>query len=271
MTILYLFVCLEDVKTDLSPNGFRGIEYSMEQRKIIDVHAHVLPGIDDGARNLEESCCLLERAVSQGISCVVATPHDSAHQKPEMLRKLTAEVEREFRRRYPDFALYLGQEIFFHEEVPEKLKAGELLTIADSRYVLVEFAVDVPYGSLCRGIRRLVTAGYFPVLAHMERYVCLRIERNLTDLEGSGCLFQMNYESLQGSRFRADVRWCRRQALAGRIQYLGTDMHRTDYRSPNIEGALEWAGRHMDEALLDEMTRKNPLHMLQAAGQERDT
>ena len=55
----------------------------MEQRKIIDVHAHILPGIDDGAANLEESCSLLERAVSQGIIGVVATPHDFARLKPD--------------------------------------------------------------------------------------------------------------------------------------------------------------------------------------------
>lgn len=243
----------------------------MEQRKIIDVHAHILPGIDDGAANLEESCRLLERAVSQGIISAVATPHDFARLKPDMLRELAAEVEKEFRRRYPDFTLYLGQEIFFHEEVPEKLKAGELLTLADTRYVLVEFATDVPYGSLYRGIRRLVTAGYLPILAHMERYACLRKEENLRDLEGSGCLFQMNYASLQGRRFQSDVRWCRRQVLEGRIHYLGTDMHRMDYRPPDIDGAMEWAERHVDEALLEEMTRENPLRMLHVTNQGKDT
>ncbi len=237
----------------------------MEQGKIIDIHAHILPGIDDGARNLEESCHLLERAVSSGISGIIATPHDYVGLKPAVLRELAIEVEEKFRRQYPDFSLYLGQEILFHEEAPERLKAGELLTMADSRYVLVEFATDVSYGSLYRGIRRLVSAGYLPVLAHMERYGCLRKEEKLEDLEGSGCLFQMNYGSLQGGYLNRDVRWCRRQVLAGRIHYLGTDMHRMDYRPPEIGGALEWAKGHVNESLFREMTWENPSHILKTA------
>lgn len=237
----------------------------MEQKKIIDMHAHILPGVDDGAANLEESCRLLEKAVSQGIVGIIATPHDSREWKPAALRELAAEVEREFRRRCPDFSLYLGQEIFYHEEMPERLRAGELLTMADSRYVLVEFSTDVSYGSLHRGIRRLIGAGYLPVLAHLERYDCLRREENFHDLEENGCLFQMNYASLQGSRFRPDVRWCRRQVLVGRIHYLGTDMHRMRYRPPEIDGAMAWAEGHVEETLLGEMTWENPMQILHTA------
>ena len=237
----------------------------MEQRKIIDVHAHILPGVDDGAANLEESCRLMEKAVSQGVAGIIATPHDTREWEPAALRELATEVEKEFQRRCPDFSLYLGQEIFYHEEMPERLKAGELLTMADSRYVLVEFATDVPYGSLYRGIRRLVVAGYLPVLAHLERYDCLRREESLRDLQGSGCLFQMNYASLQGSRFQPDVRWCRRQILAGRIHYLGTDMHRMRYRPPEIDGAMAWAEGHVEETLLREMIWENPMQILHTA------
>lgn len=237
----------------------------MKQRKIIDVHAHILPGVDDGAANLEESCRLLEKAAAQGVAGVIATPHDSPEWKPGALRELTAEVEKTFRGRHPEFSLYLGQEIYYHEEMPERLKAGELLTMADSRYVLVEFATDVSYGSLYRGIRRLVGAGYLPVLAHMERYESLRREENLRDLEGSGCLFQMNYASLQGRRFQSEVRWCRRQVLSGRIHYLGTDMHRMNFRPPETEGAMEWAKRHVEETLLREMTWENPLQIIHTA------
>lgn len=238
----------------------------MKNRQIIDVHAHILPGIDDGATDPGESIALLRMAAAQGISSVIATPHASERSAPSLVRELAAQTEREIGKEYPDFRVYCGQEIYYHEDMAQRLREGELLTMADSRYVLVEFSPGVSYGNLYRGIRSLITAGYLPVLAHMERYRCLRKEENLKDLEGGGCLFQMNYESLQGSRLHGEVRWCRRQALSGRIHFLGTDMHRRDFRPPDITGALKWLEGNAGEELLEEMTYGNPLHMINKEG-----
>lgn len=238
----------------------------MRDRIVVDMHAHILPAVDDGARSLEESCALLERAFSQGVRAVIATPHNSRRISTATLREKLAQVGEEFCGRHPDFKLYAGQEILFHEEMAGRLKGGELLTLADSRYILVEFDTGISYGSLYRGIRSLTSAGYWPILAHMERYGCLRQEKNLTDLTGSGCLFQMNYESLQGSRFKAEVRWCRRQVLKGGIHLLGTDMHRMDYRPPDLADALGWLEGHMEEGLIDDMTRGNPLRVIKGEG-----
>lgn len=238
----------------------------MKKRNIVDIHAHILPGVDDGAKNMRETCLLLQKAAEQGISAVIATPHNSTRIGTEQLRELTMQMEQEFGRQFPDFYLYTGQEIYFHEEMIGRLREGKLLTMADSRYVMVEFSPGVSYGSLHRGIRTLVSAGYWPVLAHVERYRCLRREENLRDLEESGCLFQMNYSSLTGGRFSGDVRWCRKQVLAGRIHFLGTDMHRMDFRPPEIDRAMEWLEKHVDEELLEEMIWGNPMHMIKKEG-----
>lgn len=238
----------------------------MKKRNIIDVHAHVLPEIDDGSRNLKESCCLLDLALQQGINSVIATPHASRRTDSSILRGLFEQTEREFRRQHPDFTLYLGQEIYYHEEMPGRLARGELLTVAGSRYVLVEFDPEVSYGSLYRGIRALQSGGYYPVLAHMERYRCLRREEELKDLKESGCLLQMNYDSLQGNVFCSEIRRCRKLVQSGAIHFLGTDMHRLDYRPPNIGRALEWLERCVDEDLIDEMTRVNPMRMINKEG-----
>lgn len=234
----------------------------MKNRSIVDVHAHVLPGVDDGARDLEEACFLLDQAASQGIRIVIATPHVSGRNGPEGLEELAGKVQQEIRKQHPEFTLYLGQEAFFHEELPRRLKAGSVLTIAGSRYVLTEFDPEVSFGSLTRGIRALSMAGFQPVLAHMERYQCLRQEENLSEIANGGCLCQMNYSSLQGSRFHSDVRWCRRQVLDGNVHLLGTDMHRMDFRPPDIKGAMEWLEGHVEEELLDAMIWKNAMNML---------
>ncbi|MCD8082709.1 MAG: protein tyrosine phosphatase [Clostridiales bacterium] len=237
-------------------------------RRIIDIHAHVLPGVDDGSRSLEESCQLLERAAEQGVVAVVATPHYSRHRGVDGYSELAGELRRRIRERLPDFEIYLGQETFYHDDLAGCLREGRALSMAGSRYVLVEFDPSVSYQTLYGGTRRLQLAGYVPILAHYERYVCLRREVNLSDLARSGCRLQMNFESLSGSLFDRDVRWCRRQFKEQRIDFMGTDMHRLDFRPPRIRDSLEWMQRNSDDAYLERLVYGNAARILKGGSVE---
>ncbi len=234
----------------------------MNERKIIDVHAHIVPEVDDGARSIKESCRLLSLAAGQGIREVIATPHSFRGKRVEELKAVTEQIQKEMRYLYPDFTLHLGQENFYREELPARLREGKALTMTDSRYVLVEFDPEVTYDALYRGIHTLSSIGYLPVLAHVERYRCMRREERMEELTDKGCFLQMNYKSLQGRWYNKNVRWCRRQVTEGRIHLLGTDMHRTDFRPPVITEALGWLESHVDGEQLDAMTRKNPLKLI---------
>lgn len=217
-----------------------------EKYPIIDVHCHVLPGIDDGAETMEESMELLERAHEQGITSVIATPHDRGHGNPQKRAELRQCLQERIEKILPGFCIYSGSENYYHEGLAERILRKEAETLADSPYVLVEFHPAGSYGTMFRGIRSLTGAGYIPVLAHVERYACLRKDANLQELLNNGCRFQMNFESLQGRWFSSEVRWCRRQVLEGRIYLLGTDMHRLDFRPPDIRAALAWLEGHVD-------------------------
>lgn len=225
---------------------------------IIDMHAHILPGIDDGARTVEESCKMLETAAEQGVVSVIATPHDVSTVERTQLEQTMEALQEHMRKIRAEFSLYLGQETCYHEELVEELRQGKALTMAGSRYVLVEFRTEVPYSMMTRGIRQLQLAGYHPILAHMERYTCLRKDASLDELIQSGCKLQMNYESLEGRGLFRDVRWCRKQVVQGRIHLLGSDMHRMDYRPPRIDKALQWLERHTDTGILERMISVNP-------------
>lgn len=238
------------------------------ERKIIDVHAHILPGVDDGARSMEQSCRMLQMAVRQGITAVIATPHYSRRKELSQLPQLVGQLQEQIRKSYPDFTVYPGQETCYHEGLPERLREGKAWTLAGSSYVLVEFEETASYEELLRGIRALMNAGYRAVLAHMERYPCLRREGAMRELSGNGCVFQMNYESLQGKGILTDkeVYWCRRQVRNGRISLLGTDMHDLERRSPDIRKAMRWLESHVEEELLDDMIFRNPLHIINDEG-----
>lgn len=234
-----------------------------EKYPIIDVHSHVIPGIDDGARTMEEACGLLSLAAENGITSAIATPHCSAHRQSGEIRNVLEKLKVRISDQLPDFRLYAGNEVFYFEELPERLKDKKVWTLAESSYVLVEFGPEVPYSYLFRGIRRIVNSGYIPILAHIERYACLHIKQNLEDLEGSGCLFQMNFDSLQGHWYQADVRWCREQVLEHRISLLATDMHRLDFRPPDIRRAMVWLKAHVDPEDLKKMLYENPMKIIE--------
>lgn len=236
----------------------------MKQEKgMIDIHAHILPGIDDGARDPAEALRLIRRLAELGFTGVIATPHYSRRIEQTGLKALVEELQQNISGECPEFMIYLGQEIFYHDELTERLRQGKALTMAGGRYVLVEFEPSVSYGMLYQGIRKLETAGYYAILAHIERYACLRSKDRISDLAASGCMLQMNYESLQGRWFDKEVRWCRRQVLKGQIDLLGTDMHRLDYRPPEIGKALQWLRKHIGSDYLEKLTYTNPMRIIE--------
>ena len=231
---------------------------------IIDIHAHILPGIDDGARDWDESRAMLKEAYMQGIRCIIATPHYSRRGLPSGLYDLADRLWAEAQAIAPDFVTVLGQETYFHEGLVENLKQGKALTLGGTRYVLMEFDPPVSYQTVFQAVRKLNMARYIPVIAHVERYFCLREEKNMAELLQCECRLQMNYSSLAGSGiWDRDVRWCRNQVLKGRIDVLGTDMHRLDYRKPDIRKSLEWLEKHLSRHERKALMRRNADRILQ--------
>ena len=104
----------------------------------IDIHAHVLPGVDDGARDWEESRALLKLAYDQGIRHIIATPHYTYKQDVEKLQDLGSRLDLEAKSIAQDYGVSLGQEIMYFESLTAYLDQNKALTLAGSRYVLVD-------------------------------------------------------------------------------------------------------------------------------------
>ncbi len=230
---------------------------------LADIHCHILPGIDDGSRNLRESRRLLRFAYAQGFRTFVATPHYRRRHENADVEALTQELLTEARRHWPDIDIYPGQEGYWHEEFPERIRNGQARRLANSSYLLCEFDPVTEYREIARGLRGISEAGCIPVLAHLERYPALRQGAHLQELHDNGIILQMNYEALAGGGFfDAGERWCRKQLKQGLVDLLGTDMHRMDFRPPNTEAAQEWLRKNVSEAHMDILTRRNALHII---------
>lgn len=229
---------------------------------IIDIHAHILPGVDDGAVSWEECRQMLALAYAQGIRGIIATPHYSVRQDMDKIRMKAEQAAAEAARIAADFQVYLGQEVMYFESMTEHLKAGKIFTLAGSRYVLVEFMPDIAYAAVYQAVRKIFMAGYHPIIAHVERYLALRKEEHLQELVNTGCHLQMNYSGLAGNVFANRVRWCRKQVQNGLIYVMGTDAHHASCRTPAIAKSLRWLDHHVDGEYAAEIMGKHAQDML---------
>lgn len=229
--------------------------------KIIDIHCHVLTGMDDGAVNIKESRQMIRMAYKQGVRSVIATPHYSIqfrNDTPERIVHKCTELENWARKELDtEFHVYPGQEIFSSYHIWEKLEAGELLTMAGSNCVLLEFLPSVSYSEIYRVVRKAAVSPYRPVLAHVERYKELHKKGRAEELVEAGAMLQLNYKTVGGKWYEETTRWSRKALAEGYIHFLGTDMHGIKKRAPETEEAMHWMKRHLDEEYLEDICFRN--------------
>ena len=238
---------------------------------IIDVHSHILPGIDDGARRMWETRELMKQAYEQGIRTIIATPHyhrGKHYVDPDGIMDLAQKVQREADKLFPDMNIYAGQELIYYNGIFDAVAAGKVVPLAGSDCYLMEFQTDVSYDIVYQAVRQMALMRFCPVLAHIERYPCLRAPERIEELRKSGAYMQMNFGSLSGGiRHAKENLWCRRMVQDGIIQFLGTDMHRVDFRPPEIRKAVEWIYKKCGEDEAKRMMTGNPMEILVGAEQ----
>ena len=132
--------------------------------KFIDIHTHILPEVDDGSGSMEETIKMLQLAQEQQIATIIATPHyipGGRNVPVEVLRQKLEQVQAEASKVNPNMKLFLGNEIYYSDSVIEDLKAGKILTLADSRYVLVEFSTKDTDQHIYRALSDLIRNGIY--------------------------------------------------------------------------------------------------------------
>ena len=233
----------------------------------IDVHAHILPGVDDGAGSMEETIRMLRIALEQKITTIIATPHYVAGEANTSVLQLQAirdRVQTEATKLHKDFEILLGNELYYSEAIVQALKSKVALTLAGSRYVLVEFSVREAYVTMFRGMGELIRAGYLPILAHVERYQCLYKRDDLVrELIKQGCYIQMNSNSLAGGVFNSEAALNRKLFNQGYVHLIGSDCHDDKVRIPNMKSTAKILQTKCDVTLVNRIFMENPLNILE--------
>lgn len=231
-----------------------------------DIHCHILPALDDGAKDMEKTRKMLQMAYSEGIRQIIATPHfypsgkcASVEQVQAVLRK----VQEQMISWNIKIKLYAGNEIFYHSEVTELLENGKVGTLAGGRYVLVEFDPAMEYAYLRDGVLKIDSYGYIPVLAHTERYDCLFTQKErLKNLKEQGTVIQVNASSLKRGLFDEIGKRARYLMKNDFIDVIGTDAHSDGKRSPKIREAADYLYKKIGERKAERILFANPRAIL---------
>ena len=233
--------------------------------KFIDIHSHIIPGVDDGAETIKESVKMLKIAAEENIGFICATPHfragfdavesDKLKEKFESF-KLMAEES------VPDIQLFLGNELFYNEDVVESLQMEKCVTLNGGNYVLVEFHPSHGYSTIRKGVSRLLNSGVWPIIAHVERYDCLeKREDRIVELKHIGAYIQVNASSVSNQKLFGGKRWVRHLLKNDLVNFIATDTHNAVSRPPKMLKAAEVLGKYGDDHVR-KILWENPLCVL---------
>lgn len=194
----------------------------------VDIHSHVLCGIDDGAKTPSESEALLRAMAELNFSEVIATPHTIANvwdNSPQTINDSLYKVNHQYSDLSTSLKLRAASEYMMDYSFSERLTLGNLLTLKDN-YVLVEMSYLNPPLQLFEILFELQTKGYTPILAHPERYNFYHNDLKAYDkLKSAGCVFQLNLLSTVGYYGKHVQKVAQYLLKAGLITYVGSDIH----------------------------------------------
>jgi protein-tyrosine phosphatase len=218
---------------------------------LIDLHCHLLPGIDDGATSVNESLEMARMAVADGISVIVCTPHilpGVYNNTGPAIRAAVAELQDELHRADIPLTLVTGAEVHLAPHLVEGIRSGMIPTLAESRYFLLEPPQGVVPPRFESIVFDLVSAGYVPVVTHPERLGWPEREYALIErLLRQGCWMQLTGGSLLGRFGRRARALCLRMLEDGLAHIIASDAHDPDRRPPLLSAAFHAAAELVGE------------------------
>lgn len=235
---------------------------------MIDIHCHILPGMDDGAGNMSDAIEMAECAASTGIKRIIATPHSNIPGGYRNYWGLSMQhdikiLQDEINQRNIPVTIYCGQEVFLASGFMELLHEGKLITLNQSRYMLVEFDMreraDVAY----RKLQQLISAGYIPIVAHPERYEFVNEQKDAVyRMKDLGALLQVNKGSLKGRFGKKEMNTAIEIVETFQADFIASDAHSQYSRTPYLADVHEFVSETYSSDYGDLLLKVNPQKVL---------
>ena len=240
--------------------------------KLIDLHCHILPYVDDGALRTEESERLVDMLFEQGVRVVCATPH----LRHRMFETPDVEIQTQFaelqayaeRKGYP-MRLFLSREYHCDKLFRERLDSGTVLCMGVGNTVLSEFSQLHDFDYIHGWVKELCAAGLQPLIAHVERYPALTGSLDkVSTLIQAGAKLQMNAGSVLGHEGLRQAKWSRSLLKESLVHVIASDSHDPIDRPPELDECQRYLRKKVGDAYTDALMRDNPMRLLSTIEKE---
>jgi len=212
---------------------------------MIDLHTHILPGVDDGSDSVDESLVMARNAAAQGVEKIVATPHyffDKYRLTPKETEEEVAKLQQIITAEGIDISILPGAEIYITPDIAGKVKDNKISSLNNSRYILLEFPMGRLPDFTNSVFYNLKTLGYIAIIAHPARYSFIRENPNhLYYWRKKGIYAQLNAGSLLGI-YGPEISKTAKILVKNRlVHFIASDQHSSDRRSKSLQKALKLA------------------------------
>lgn len=236
---------------------------------MIDIHSHILPGMDDGAQDIYDTLEMVEIAAKSGITAMVATPHcniPSGYRNyfGDEYREIVQNVREAVREEGLPVRIFPGAEAMGTADLPQLLQDGKIMTLNQSRYLLVEFFFDEDPEFVGNLLEELVGLKVIPVIAHAERYKFVQRDPNLVyDWRSKGYPIQVNKGSLRGKFGRRAMETAYLLLNHHLVSVVASDAHSPHIRTPEMKRVHEQLSMEYPESYVDMLFYENPRRICQ--------
>ena len=229
------------------------------------MHCHLVFGVDDGAKTLDDSLTLLAKEYKDGARGIIITPHF----RKGMFEAPRDKVEEHFNilkeeaaKKWPDLALYLGCEYHAHMDMTDDLDDARY-RMAGSRYVLTEFSESHQAAYIMDRLYKVLSAGYIPIVAHAERYEAVYGHMDFIDeIRDRGALIQINADSILGHEGWGMKRFCKKLIANDFLDFVGSDAHNMKDRPCRIGECADFLAKKYGPDYMARIMIENPEALL---------
>src|SRR6516165_4191300 len=236
---------------------------------MIDLHCHILPGLDDGPSTLAISLQMASAFVENGVSVIACTSHilpGLYKNSGPLIRRAVAHLQQCITEKGISLQLVTGADNHITPDFVDQLGRGHLLSLADSRYVLVEPPHQVAPPRLKELFFDLIVAGYVPILTHPERLTWINSHyESIRKLAQAGVWLQVTAGSLAGAFGRNARYWSERMLEDGVVHILATDAHDFERRPPNLRKGRDLAAKRIGDREAENLVVTRPEGVLRNA------
>ncbi|MCQ8267958.1 tyrosine protein phosphatase [Streptococcus suis] len=235
---------------------------------MIDIHSHIIFGVDDGPKTIQESLELIGEARKQGVRIIVATSHrrKGMFETPEkVIMANFLELKETVSQVFPSTTLCYGGELYYTKDIIGKLEKKKIPTINGTQNVLIEFSMNTPWKEIQEAVNEVLLLGLTPVIAHIERYDALAFNgERVAELIDKGCYTQVNSNHVLKPGLIGDPS----KEFKKRVQYfldndlvycVASDMHNLDKRKPYMQEAFTVVEKEYGPERARTLFKKNPL------------